>query len=147
MEKLFDTHDYRTEDVAMFMAEDLDMVLDSNVVKTNGKVNSYILISKRLSERYGNQVSNHGMTGFKVLKTPTLSNALLDTRSDRVEVLVGDNRELKANYSDHDGTHYTTVKRVSESNAQKINNAIEYYTDFDNLLETLADLPTVRVRK
>ena len=140
---LFDTDNYAGEECGEFISDDLDYILEVKMNKPRGTIVQWVLLSER-SSHYGS-ICNNGVQGYSDLKNDNLAQAILNIETDRV-VLIDNEGVLQVNFYDHDGVHMCEVKSISKSKANYYNEVIEY-DSFENKLEYVKKLPSLKVKK
>lgn len=71
-----------------------------------------LMIAVREQPVYGNWNGLAGCTGYRLIDSP---EELFDTRSDDINIYVGEDRCIHADYFDHDGANYATLKLIPQS--------------------------------
>ena len=142
---LFDTDNYREDELIYFeqVQEDLSAVIEEHVIQPRGKVSQWVMLSRR-SSPYGS-IANNGSTGYSDRKTSNLVEAITSVETDRF-VLIDNDGKLQINFYDHDGVNSVEMKSVSKSRENYYESVIEYES-FEDKLEFIKKLPTLRVKK
>jgi len=142
---LFDTDNYEVDEFIGFdeIKSDLSAVIEEHVIQPRGKVSQWIMLSYR-SSHYG-AIANNGLTGYSERRTADLVEAIISIETERF-VLIDNDGKLQINFYDHDGVNSVEMKSLSKSKENYYESVVEYES-FENKLEFIKKLPTLRVKK